>query len=201
MNYSEAGKLGYLKAKEKLEANYRKIIENYELNPNKCRFCSKTITYAKRQNKYCNSSCAASYNNKIFRISETHPCLHCGKTIKKRKNRKWCSCKCHNHYKWEQTKNKITSSGEVASHNPLTTKKYLRITRGYKCEICGISEWTGKKLPLILDHIDGNSDNWKLPNLRLICSNCDSLTDTYKSRNKGNGRFSRRQRYREGKSY
>jgi 5-methylcytosine-specific restriction endonuclease McrA len=56
-------------------------------------------------------------------------------------------------------------------------------------------------MPLVLDHIDGNSDNWDLKNLRMICCNCDALTPTYKNRNRGNGRFLRRIRYREGKSY
>ena len=63
---------------------------------------------------------------------------------------------------------------------------------------------------LILDELGSNdesnydiviSDDCSLENLRLICSNCDTLTPTYKGRNKGNGRFSRRQRYQEGKSF
>ena len=38
-------------------------------------------------------------------------------------------------------------------------------------------------------------------NLRLVCPNCDSQLPTYKSRNRGSGRHSRRQRYRDGQSY
>ena len=55
--------------------------------------------------------------------------------------------------------------------------------------------------PLVIDHIDGNSENNNLSNLRVICPNCDSLTSTYKGLNKGNGRAYRRKRYKEGKSY
>ena len=58
-----------------------------------------------------------------------------------------------------------------------------------------------KPILLILDHINGNSDNCSLENLRLICSNCDTLTPTYKGRNKGNGRFIRRKKYAQGLSY
>lgn len=36
--------------------------------------------------------------------------------------------------------------------------------------------------------IDGNSDNGKVVNLRLICRNCDGLLPTFAARNKGNGR-------------
>lgn len=80
-------------------------------------------------------------------------------------------------------------------------KRILKELQGKSCQICGTSEWMGKELMLIMDHIDGDSENWSLNNLRLICSNCDSQTDTYKSKNRGNGRFTRRQRLQEGKSY
>jgi hypothetical protein len=46
----------------------------------------------------------------------------------------------------------------------------------------------GERVPLILDHIDGNSTNWSVANLRLVCGNCDMQLPTYKGRNKGSGR-------------
>jgi len=56
----------------------------------------------------------------------------------------------------------------------------------YKCDCCGIGpEWNGKPMPLILDHVNGISNDHRLSNLRFVCSNCDSQLDTYKSRNKG----------------
>jgi hypothetical protein len=54
----------------------------------------------------------------------------------------------------------------------------------HKCASCGISEWNGKDISLHLDHIDGNSSNHKFENLRLLCPNCHSQTDTYCGRNK-----------------
>ena len=54
-----------------------------------------------------------------------------------------------------------------------------------KCSICGIDEWQGKEISLQLDHIDGDNHNHRLENLRLVCPNCHSQTDTYCGKNKG----------------
>ena len=68
---------------------------------------------------------------------------------------------------------------------------------------CGWEEINNisKKSPIELNHIDGNSENNSISNLELLCPNHHSLTPTYRSLNKGNGRFKRRQRYKEGKSF
>lgn len=57
----------------------------------------------------------------------------------------------------------------------------------YRCLWCGISEWRGERLSLQIDHIDGDTKNNNLDNLRLLCPNCHTQTDTYCGRNKKNG--------------
>lgn len=57
-----------------------------------------------------------------------------------------------------------------------------------KCSKCGILEWRGKKLPLELDHIDGDSANNEQTNLRLLCPNCHSLTKTWRGRSINTGK-------------
>ena len=52
----------------------------------------------------------------------------------------------------------------------------------YICEECDIKDWSGKPLTLELDHIDGNSTNHRLENLRMICPNCHSQTPTFRNK-------------------
>ena len=68
-------------------------------------------------------------------------------------------------------------------------KKYFLEEQEHKCAICGCTDnWNGKSLMFVLDHIDGNSDNNNRDNLRLVCPNCDSQLDTFKSKNKNSAR-------------
>lgn len=53
----------------------------------------------------------------------------------------------------------------------------------YRCDICGISDWLGDKLVLHLDHKNGINNDSRLENLRLLCPNCHSQTETYTGRN------------------
>jgi len=49
-----------------------------------------------------------------------------------------------------------------------------------RCAICnGEPIWRGGPLVLRLDHINGNNRDARLCNLRMLCPNCDSQTDTF----------------------
>ncbi|MEH6375568.1 HNH endonuclease signature motif containing protein [Streptomyces sp. KLMMK] len=55
-----------------------------------------------------------------------------------------------------------------------------------RCALCGIDAvWKGHPLSLEVDHIDGDWRNNRIENLRLVCPNCHSTTDTYRGRSKG----------------
>lgn len=52
------------------------------------------------------------------------------------------------------------------------------------CSLCGIFEWQGLPLRLQLDHINGIPTDNRLENLRLLCPNCHSQTESYCGKNK-----------------
>ena len=55
----------------------------------------------------------------------------------------------------------------------------------YQCALCGnTGEWLGRSLILQLDHINGEHFDHRLENLRLLCPNCHSQTETFSGRNK-----------------
>jgi hypothetical protein len=198
MSMSEAGKLGHIASKDKLEKQKQERIKAYYKNPNKCKECNEVIEYQEKNKIFCNSSCSAKFNNKNKTKKRLPICLMCGGKTKRFKS-KYCSSKCASDYKWIDKKQKINECSKVNGIGQ--AKKYLREIRGNKCEMCGIDTWAGKPILLLCDHINGNSEDWNLNNLRLICSNCDATTPFYKNKNKGNGRSYRRERYKLRKSF
>ena len=54
-----------------------------------------------------------------------------------------------------------------------------------KCEECGWAKYSiDGRLPLELDHINGDSRDNRLENLRILCPNCHSLKPTHRGRNR-----------------
>ena len=172
-----------------------------------CPNCNKDFNYEKRERrKYCSQSCAAIYSNKNRKIGTPRDCEECGKGFKKKRiTQKFCSRKCMGINKSKKAYNYfLETNGEYHSYNctPHAAKNHILIEQECRCSVCNMeNKWNDKNIVFVLDHIDGNSHNNKRENLRLVCPNCDSQLDTYKSKNKNSGRHYRKERYKEGKSF
>lgn len=184
-------------------------LREYYNSPNHCKQCGEIIIVgtaespreAKRK-RFCNSSCAASYNNQGIRrnykedidYDTSNVCLSCGKEIPR--YNKYCSNKCQQAYEQKEWEEKWFA-GEVSGNiNPVWTsysnrvKTYLFNKYDSKCSKCGWGEtnpYTGT-IPLEVEHIDGDPYNTTPDNVTLLCPNCHSLTATYRGANRGNGR-------------
>jgi hypothetical protein len=120
-------------------------------------------------------------------------CKNCENNISNRNV--FCNNKCQQNYQNNQ-KIKIWLNGENFIRNdglliPSWIRNYLFQESNNKCIQCGWGQMNvfTKKIPLEVDHIDGDSKNNIRENLRLLCPNCHSLTETYK--NNGNRKSSR----------
>lgn len=173
----------------------------------KCLCCGKEIETPdgwKTTRKFCSSSCAATYNNKIrgAKHREKHDtCVYCGKELTgKSKYTKFCSKECEKKYKNEE----YIARWKNGEESGLTGRYGIsRIIRAYlmdkyecKCQECGWGKENPKthKVPLQIHHIDGDCLNNKEENLQLLCPNCHSLTETFGNLNKNSKRVFRKQK-------
>lgn len=197
LSCSEAGKIGYLKSKEKLRLFNEKRKKEYLRNPQKCFCCKKTLEFSKRKNRFCSCSCSAKINNLKRKVIVK--CQYCKKDIFGFSKRKFCSYSCSAKFKrrfvflkWQEGTHKGWNSKTVVVSRAI--KEYLFEKYKRKCCLCGWGKKNlyTKRIPLQVHHIDGDAKNCKEKNLQLLCPNCHSLTKTF---GRNGGHKSSRTRY------
>jgi len=124
-------------------------------------------------------------------IKNITECLCCGKVEEKFNTAgKYCSNACQQTHqsliKYETWKRGEGSIGKGS------LKRNLKREFGDNCSVCRIDSWMDRPINLEIDHIDGDPFNNVPENLRLICPNCHSQTPSFKGRNKGNGRSTKK---------
>lgn len=150
-----------------------------------CPVCDEVVhgTEAKPRT-YCSKACA----NRA-RAKPAKRCRTCSSPLTNRAST-FCSPTCHQRWRYESETKPRIERGRCSVNS--TLKTYLIRERGAACETCGCpDEWNGKPLALHVDHIDGDSDNNFPTNLRLLCPNCHTQTDTYTARNRKNAKRNR----------
>ena len=107
----------------------------------------------------------------------------------------YCSKKCSSDYVVNQKYDHYINNQEEyckVSQGMRFVKPHILKEQNNCCSLCGIkNEWNNKPIVFVLDHINGDASNNKRENLRLICPNCDSQLETYKSKNKNSARKER----------
>ncbi|HYZ81150.1 MAG TPA: HNH endonuclease [Solirubrobacteraceae bacterium] len=79
----------------------------------------------------------------------------------------------------------ILAAGRRRSRQHVKTRLLTAGLKESRCESCGLTQWRDQPLSLELHHVNGDGEDNRLANLRLLCPNCHSQTDTWGARNKG----------------
>jgi hypothetical protein len=120
------------------------------------------------------------------------PCSNCGRHCEAQ-DRKFCSRSCQWEADFKRRSALLEKGLYPPAHQGSFLKRYLIRKLGECCSACGWAERhpLTKKVPVEVEHIDGNWQNNRIENLTLLCPNHHSLTPTYRGLNRGKGRARR----------
>ena len=144
-----------------------------------------------RQNLNKDKTKSLHKDNKIKIEKSKRYCLECGKELKNSQKR-FCCCQCFSQHIHKQTYQYYLEHQDEfcrANYSPHPFYDFFLEEQNHKCALCLQTDThNGKTLRFVIDHIDGDASNNHRDNLRLVCPNCDSQLDTFKSKNKNSKR-------------
>jgi hypothetical protein len=122
-------------------------------------------------------------------------CHNCGDTFfSMDSNTNFCTIQCNADYKKQKKYEDYLNNQEkyCGIRDIRFLKQHILKEQNNCCAICDMKNvWNEKSIVFVLDHINGDASNNMRNNLRLVCPNCDSQLDTYKSKNKNSARKER----------
>jgi hypothetical protein len=78
----------------------------------------------------------------------------------------------------------VLVAGSTYPRRRLKERLYASGLKQRACELCGQGEvWRGRRMSLVLDHVNGVRDDNRLENLRIVCPNCNATLDTHCGKN------------------
>jgi hypothetical protein len=77
------------------------------------------------------------------------------------------------------------SPGQTRTRGSLLTRAMIETGKPYICFYGHAPKWNGKDLVLQVDHIDGDWYNNSIENLRFLCPNCHTQTETWGFKKRG----------------
>jgi hypothetical protein len=83
----------------------------------------------------------------------------------------------------------LLTENSYRSRGNLKRRLYDSGLKARECELCGQGElWRGRRMALILDHVNGIPTDNRIENLRIVCPNCAATLDTHCGRNTAKNR-------------
>jgi hypothetical protein len=76
----------------------------------------------------------------------------------------------------------LLREGSRVQSYKLKQKLFAEKLKERRCESCYLEKWLDQPMPLELDHINGDTTDNRLVNLRILCPNCHALTKTYRGK-------------------
>lgn len=149
-----------------------------------CKKCDKEFTPMKGLISFCSIECRNSRNwsqeDKIKKSLSAKKSVKVKLANKNRPKDIWVKI---SEKRKENDRLKIMASN-YSDLKFESLKKRIYYEQDCKCNRCKLEFWLGKKIPLELEHKDGDHFNNERQNLELLCPNCHALTDTWRGRNK-----------------
>ena len=89
----------------------------------------------------------------------------------------------------ELTPNELIFVQNSKFDNDIVKKRILQNNLlPYECAKCQLTEWQGSSIVLELEHSNGVRNDHRIENLKFLCPNCHSQTETFRGRNKNTGK-------------